>query len=122
MKTIGPDHPITVAPHAGRVRVTFRGRPVADSDDVLVLREAAYPPVFYFPRADVRMEALARTDHATYCPYKGHAAYYSLADGDTVSANAIWTYETPYEQMASITDRLAFYPDRVSFEVTPPSS
>ena len=116
MKPIGPDHPITVTPHPGRVRVTFGGRQIADSGDVLVLREASYPPVFYFPRADVVMADLVRTDHATHCPYKGDASYYSLAAGGPGSANAVWSYETPFDQMSAIAGRLAFYANRVSFE------
>ena len=116
MKPIGPDHPITVTPHPGRVRVTFEGRPVADSADVLVLREASYPPVFYFPRADVAMSDLVRTEHSTHCPYKGDASYYSLTADGKVSPNAVWTYETPFDQMSAIAGRLAFYANRVSFE------
>ena len=86
---------------------------VADSRHALTLREAAYPAVHYIPRADVDMSALQRSDHATYCPYKGHAAYYSIATGDRVSANAIWTYDEPYEAVREIAGHLAFYPDRV---------
>ena len=116
MKPIGPDHPITVTPHPGRVRVTFEGRPVADSADVLVLREASYPPVFYFPRADVAMSDLVRTEHSTHCPYKGDANYFSLVDKDVRADNAVWTYEHPGTAVAAIAGHLAFYPSRVEIE------
>jgi uncharacterized protein (DUF427 family) len=56
---------------------------------------------------------LARTDNATYCPYKGDAAYYSITVGGERAANAVWTYEAPYDAVATIKDHLAFYPDRV---------
>jgi hypothetical protein len=56
---------------------------------------------------------LARTDHATYCPYKGDCAYYSIPLGGVRSTNAVWTYESPYAAVAAIKDYLAFYPDRV---------
>jgi uncharacterized protein (DUF427 family) len=59
------------------------------------------------------MTLLARTDNATYCPYKGDAAYYSIAVGGERAVNAVWTYEAPYDAVATIKDHLAFYPDRV---------
>jgi len=113
VKIPGPDHPITIERSAARITVSLGGRVLADSKDALVLREAAYPPVFYIPRRDVEMALLQRTDHATYCPYKGDSAYYSIPSGGVRSANAVWTYEAPYEAVAAIKDHLAFYPDRV---------
>jgi uncharacterized protein (DUF427 family) len=113
VKIPGPDHPITIAPTGGRVQVTVAGRVIADSLAALTLREAAYPAVQYIPRKDVDMAQLERTGHASYCPYKGDAAYYSIPAGGERSANAIWTYEQPYDAVAAIKDHVAFYPDRV---------
>jgi uncharacterized protein (DUF427 family) len=113
VKIPGPDHPITIAPTRGRVQVTVAGRVIADSRDALTLREAAYPAVQYIPRKDVDMAQLERTAHASYCPYKGDAAYYSIPAGGERSANAIWTYEQPFVAVAAIKDHVAFYPDRV---------
>ena len=113
VKIPGPDHPITIEPMAGRVVVRVAGRIVADTHDALTLREASYPPVQYVPRKDVDMTLLERTDHATYCPYKGDCAYYSIPAGGGRSVNAIWTYEAAYPAVAAIKDYLAFYPDRV---------
>ncbi len=109
----GPDHPITIAAAPGRVVVKAGGRVIADTRRALRLREASYPPVHYIPRQDVEMSLLKRTDHATYCPYKGDCAYYSIPIGGERAANAVWTYEAPYEAVAAIKDHLAFYPDRV---------
>ncbi|MDR6289008.1 MULTISPECIES: DUF427 domain-containing protein [Inquilinus] len=113
IKIPGPDHPITIAPNPGRVVVTVAGRVVADTRAALTLREASYPAVLYIPRQDADMALLQRTDHSTYCPYKGDASYYSIPGGGERSANAIWTYEAPHEAVAAIKDHLAFYPDRV---------
>ena len=112
-KIPGPDHPITVTPNPGRVVVQVAGKVVADSRNALTLREASYPPVQYIPRKDVDMAALQRTDHASYCPYKGDASYYSIPSGGGRTVNAVWTYETPYDAVAAIKDHVAFYPDRV---------
>jgi uncharacterized protein (DUF427 family) len=113
MKTPGPDHPITIAPNPKKVRVVFAGQVIAESDRALSLKEASYPPVQYIPREDVRMDLLQRVSHATHCPYKGDAAYYSIAVDDKTAANAVWTYEQAYPAVAPIETHLAFYPDRV---------
>jgi uncharacterized protein (DUF427 family) len=113
VKIPGPDHPITVTPARGRVTVIAAGRTIADTRAALILKEAAYPPVYYIPRKDVDMARLQRTTHQTYCPYKGECNYYSIPLGGERSVNAVWTYETPYAAVADIKDYLAFYPDRV---------
>jgi uncharacterized protein (DUF427 family) len=113
VKIPGPDHPISVAPHAKRVRVKFNGVVVADSSRTLVMHEGGYPLVFYIPRADVDGSLLVRTEHSTYCPYKGDASYFSIRVGERTSENAIWTYETPFDAVAPIKEYLAFYAARV---------
>jgi uncharacterized protein (DUF427 family) len=113
MKLPGPDHPITIHQNSSRVIVTVGGRVIADTNQALTLREATLPSVQYIPRGDVDMSQLERTDHATYCPYKGDCAYYSIPAGGERSRNAVWTYEAPYAAVAEIKDHLAFYPDRV---------
>src|SRR3546814_17607031 len=85
----------------------------ADTHDALILREASYPGVLYLPRKDVKTSLLQRTDHQTYCPYKGDCSYYSIPIGGGRSVNAIWSYEAPYDAVALIKDHMAFYPDRV---------
>ena len=109
----GPDHPITISPADGTVRVMVAGRIVAESTRALRLEENGYPPVYYLPRDDADTSLLIRTAHSTYCPYKGDCAYYSIPSGGTKSENAVWTYENPFEAVASIQDCLAFYPTRV---------
>src|SRR5258707_6217972 len=107
------DHQITIEANSSRVVVNVGGKVIADSRDALTLREAAYPAVQYIPRGDVEMAALTRSEHTTYCPYKGDASYYNIPAGGDRSLNAVWTYETPFDAMAQIKDYVAFYPDRV---------
>lgn len=113
IKTPGPDHPIAIAKNPLRVVVSVDGHVIADTRDALTLREAHFGTVHYIPRKDVRMSLLERTSHATYCPYKGEAAYYSIPTGGERSVNAVWTYEAPYEHVEQIKDHVAFYADRV---------
>jgi uncharacterized protein (DUF427 family) len=113
VKLPGPDHPIAIEANSSRVVVKVGGRIIADTRDALTLREASYPPVQYIPRRDVDMAALTRSEHTTYCPYKGDASYYSISAGGDRSLNAVWSYETPFEAMARIKDFVAFYPHRI---------
>jgi uncharacterized protein (DUF427 family) len=113
MKLPNADHPITIERNPARIVVTLAGRVIADTREALTLREASYPAVQYIPRKDVDMALLQRTDHATYCPYKGDAAYFSIPLGGERSANAVWTYESPFAAVAEIKDHVAFYPNRV---------
>jgi uncharacterized protein (DUF427 family) len=109
IKIPGPDHPITIERNLKRVVVSIGGRVLADSRDALILREAGYPAVQYIPRKDVDMTLLERSAHATYCPYKGDCAYFSIPSGGERALNAVWTYEAPYDAVAAIRNRLAFY-------------
>lgn len=112
VKIPGPDHPITITPNEERIVVRAGGRVIADTRAALSLREASYGAVQYIPRKDVDFTQLTRSEHTTYCPYKGDCSYYSLA-GSERGVNAVWTYEKPYEAVAAIAEYVAFYPDRV---------
>ncbi|MBA5779266.1 DUF427 domain-containing protein [Stappia sp. F7233] len=108
-----PDHKITLSKPSQKLRVRFAGKVIAETGRAIRLQEASYPPVHYVPIADVSAEALEKTAHSTYCPFKGEASYWSLvADGKRVE-NAVWGYETPYDEVLPIKDHVAFYPDRV---------
>ena len=107
------DHPITVEPSPKRVRVIFNGKTVADTLRAGLLLEVGHMPVYYFPREDVRMDLLERTDHRTHCPYKGDASYCTLSVGNRRAENAVWGYEEPLHQMDQIKGHLAFYWDKV---------
>ena len=113
----GPDHPITVEPNPTRVVVSAGDRVVADTTNALALREASYPPVMYVPIADVDRTLLTESETTSYCPYKGEAAYYSIAAGDTVIEDAIWYYPEPYDAVAPIAAHVAFYADRVEIDL-----
>ena len=109
-----PASHIKTVPAGGTVRVTLGGELIAESRDALKMNEGSYPAVYYFPRSDVKMDRLVRSAHVTHCPFKGDASYFSVAGGPE---NSVWSYETPYDEMLAIKDRLAFYPDK--FEIRP---
>ena len=95
------------------MRVRLGGEVIAETNRALTLREASYPPVQYIPREDAGMALLYRTAHATHCPYKGNASYFTIAAGGQRAENAAWSYEHPYPAVAQIAGYLAFYPHRV---------
>jgi uncharacterized protein (DUF427 family) len=113
IKLPSPDHPISIERNPDRVVVSVAGRVIAETRNALTLRESDYSPVQYIPPEDVDFSQLERTNHATYCPYKGDCSYYSVPAGGKKSVNAVWTYEDPYPAVAQIREHVAFYPDRV---------
>ena len=116
---MSPKHRIETKPAGVRVRVTFKGEVIADSRDAIRMEENKYPPVYYLPRKDVKMDRLARSEHRTHCPFKGDASYFSFKGGPE---NAVWSYEQPYDEVASIRELLAFYPDKVAVEIGAPDA
>ena len=113
MKIPGPDHPISLKAAPGRMQARFKGHVIADSADVIELKEASYKSVCYFPRGDVDMAFMAKTDLVTHCPYKGDAGYFTLTMDGAIAENVVWTYEAPYPAMETLRGRLAFYPNQV---------
>ena len=112
-----PEHKVVVSQFQGRVVVKANGKVLADTEHALALREADYPVVYYVPRSDTRMSELTATEHHTSCPFKGQASYFSINGG---AENAVWSYEHPFDEVLSIREYLAFYPNRVdAIEVTP---
>jgi uncharacterized protein (DUF427 family) len=113
IKVPDSDHPISIERNPARVVVSVAGHVIVDTRNALTLREADYPAVQYIPRKDVDFSQLERTDHATYCPYKGDCSYYSIPAGGEKSVNAVWSYEDPFPAVEQIGGYVAFYPDRV---------
>ena len=108
-----PDYDVHFEPCPKRVRVNFNGETIADSVAVMRMHESKHIPVYYFPRADVRMDLLQATEHESFCPYKGEASYWTISAGDRSSENAVWSYEAPFEETAEIKDYIAFFAGRV---------
>jgi uncharacterized protein (DUF427 family) len=112
-----PDHAISLHQSADLVRVSLYGQPVAESRRSVILRETGYPDVHYLPRGDVDMGRLAASDHTTYCPFKGQASYWNIQVSDGEAEEAAWSYEAPFDEMASLKGHIAFYADRADVEI-----
>tara|TARA_R110002094_G_scaffold153284_2_gene140821 strand:+ start:1759 stop:2103 length:345 start_codon:yes stop_codon:yes gene_type:complete len=99
---------ITKAPGTWSVRAG--GAVLGESTEALELSEGDYPPVVYFPRADIAMAFLDPTEERTHCPHKGDASHFSVVTKSRALENAVWSYENPHETVAAIKGYLAFYP------------
>jgi uncharacterized protein (DUF427 family) len=108
-----PDYQVGMEPCAHRVRAVFNGETIVDTDRAMVMVETRHDPVYYFAREDLRMDLLQRTDHHSYCPFKGYASYWTLSVGENSVENAVWSYEDPFDESAEIKDYVALYWDRV---------
>lgn len=102
------DH-IKIRKADGTWSVRAGGAVLVESHNALELTEGSYPPVIYFPRSDIAMAFLEKTDKTTTCPHKGAASYFSIVTKSTVLDNAAWSYEDPKEGVEEIKDHLAFY-------------
>lgn len=108
-----PEHRVDLHPESRRVRVTYAGTVVADSTAALRVEETGHGPVYYVPETDMRLDLMHKTVHSTYCPFKGRASYWTLEVGGKSSENAIWGYQSPYDEMTGLAGHYAFYPNRV---------
>ncbi len=122
-KTPGPDHPITLERSRSYVVVRHGLAVIAETNRALEMREASYSPVLYVPLDDVDVRHVRRSEHHTWCPYKGEASYFDIINIDgTDLFDAIWYYEDPFPAVADIKGRVAFYTDRVTVTTTPGES
>ena len=110
-------HRITITPSSKHLEVRLGGETLAVSDRPVLLDETGLPTRYYLPPEDVRTELLQPTSHATTCPFKGEASYWSVAVGDQVHDDIVWSYQTPIQQAADIAGLLCFYSERVELTI-----
>jgi uncharacterized protein (DUF427 family) len=115
-----PDHKVRERHLTERVKAEVASEVLADSTDVIMVAEDGNPVRYYFPRSDVRMDKLERSTSTTQCPFKGTAHYYSIKAAGKRLADAVWTYEDPFDEHQQLKDRIAFYDDKVpEIEISP---
>jgi uncharacterized protein (DUF427 family) len=108
-----PEHRVRETHVSARVQARVGDKVIADSNDVIQVNEDGHPMRFYFPRSDVKMELLKPSDTTTRCPFKGTARYFNLRVDDEMFDEAVWSYETPYDEHEELKDRVAFHDDKV---------
>ncbi|KJZ15101.1 hypothetical protein TW85_05675 [Marinomonas sp. S3726] len=112
-----PHHKIVITPSNKTATVSYEGHVIAMSNNLLILDEAGLNKVVYIPEKDIKMSLLAENKHTTYCPYKGHASYWSLKLEKETVENLAWGYKTPFLECESLIGHLAFYQNKVEIEL-----
>ena len=105
--------PPALEPERRRVRVLHGGVVVADSVRALRVLETSHPPTIYIPEADIAHGVLRPVEHASFCEWKGRAAYFDVAAGGRVAARAAWHYPEPAAPYAALAGLVSFYPGRM---------
>ena len=108
-----PGYQITFEDSPRRLRVMFAGETIADARHPRLMHETKHLPVYYVHASDVRMDLLEATDHASHCPFKGDACYWTVKVGERVAENAVWSYPDPYDEVAEIKHHISFYWDKM---------
>lgn len=109
------DH-IRIRPATGKWTIRAGGAVIGETTRALELSEGGHPPVIYFPREDIAMALLDRSDRSSTCPLKGQAEYFTIAAKSGPIHDAAWSYPTPVPAAAAIAGHLAFYPDKATVE------
>ncbi len=104
---------IDILASSRHIRVEWEGRLLAESSRPLLLFETLLPVRYYLPRADVVVD-LEPSDTVSYCAYKGRASYFSVPDGP---ADVAWTYHQPLREAEPVTERIAFFNERVDLTI-----
>ena len=108
-----PDYPLNIYPTEKLVSIIFADTIIAQTREALVMKESGYSPAFYIPRNDVHLDLMAKTDHSSYCPFKGHATYWSINVEGKMAENSVWSYENPFEEVKNIRESMSFYESKV---------
>jgi len=113
-----PNYGIDIELVSHRVQVKYKGIIIADSDNVLLLKEQELKPKYYFPIDDIMSEHLCITDKISFNPFKGLATHWALVSESERIECAAWSYEDPFNKLIKIKNHIAFYPcDEIEFIV-----
>jgi uncharacterized protein (DUF427 family) len=108
-----PFHRIEIVHSSRSVRVERDGELLAASTRPYLLFEAPLPVRYYLPPEDVSQGILQPSSTRTLCAYKGQATYWSVDNEDDIA----WSYPAPLREAAEVTDRIAFFNERVDLVV-----
>ena len=100
---------MTVRNADGTWVVRAGGAVLGETNNALEVTEEGHKSVIYFPREDIAMAFLDKTEKVTHCPLKGDATHYSIVTKSTTLKDAGWSYEAPFEAAEGLKGYLAFY-------------
>ena len=98
------------------IKVSHKGKTIADSHNALAVLETASPPTYYIPEQDINMEMLVKMSRKTsLCEWKGSAIYWAL--NDNADMPVAWSYPNPFKEFEGLKEYLAFYPQNLDCKV-----
>ena len=105
--------PPRIDPSTEHVVVMHSGVVVADTTSSLRVLETSHPPTYYLPLSSFATGTLRAGQGASWCEWKGQAAYLDVLVGDEVLSAIAWTYPSPSKGFEALVDHVALYPGRV---------
>jgi uncharacterized protein (DUF427 family) len=104
-----PGYHVTIEPCTHDIAVVVNGKEVGRTNKALVLKEQDYPDVYYFPIDVFPAGTIEKSDHSSYCPFKGDASYFHFTFDGKTNDNAIWSYQNPFDEALPIKDLVSIY-------------
>lgn len=108
---------IWITPADGTWVVRAGGAVIGESANALELAEGDREPVIYFPREDIGMAFLERSQHTSVSADLGEASYFNIVAKSGLIHDAGWSFEAPTPEAARIAGYIAFQPNKVTLEL-----
>jgi uncharacterized protein (DUF427 family) len=103
-----PERLLFAEPLRRRMRVSFGGAWIADSEDVVLLHEPGRYPVAYFPLGAVAPDALQASDYTTRHRDLGPTSWYTVRGGAQGKPRAAWEHTGLPGYARELKGRVAF--------------
>lgn len=101
-----PNHYAECKPTGLTHKVYYKDELILESDQVIEVVETygnkKFHPVYYFK--SISNLEVKKTDHASTCPIKGAATYWTYKDAE----NGIWSYQDPTPEVSAIKGYFSF--------------
>ncbi|KAK0390988.1 hypothetical protein NLU13_0490 [Sarocladium strictum] len=107
--------PGKITPESGHAVATVNGQTLASAASWLRCEGNVYFPPDTLKGKDEGV--FSNTELMTYCPWKGHAGYYTVDVGGKKVENAGWYYADPMDAALPIKDHVAFDRSKVTVKV-----
>ncbi len=101
--------PPLAEPTSRRIRMVHGGTTLVETSSSIRTLETSHPPSYYIPQTDIVMSLLTDTDRTSFCEWKGHAVYWTVAIAGSVFCDVGWSYPDPTRSFAILRDHIAFY-------------
>jgi uncharacterized protein (DUF427 family) len=111
-----PFHRVDVRASSRHVQLSLDGHVLAETFRPRLVFETLLPVRYYLPAEDVSAD-LRPSGTRTWCPYKGEASYWSVAVGDRVVPDLVWSYRMPLADAGELGGCLAFFDERLDVVV-----